>query len=540
MTSFNNDIIKEKNIPKLETISVDIVITWVDNTDPSWISSRNKHNNTSYGKVYGDREIRFINYDSLRYVLRGIYKHMKWIRNIYITSANQKPPSWLVVNKTIGFSDKQIKCTPNTKYISSLIWVNHAAFMPSESLPTFNSHSIEACIHDIPDLSEYFVYFNSDMFVNKDIKITDVFDNNLKPILRKSTHMISSNKYSCKNNTSWRNFLNKNLLTISTPMDTCYMYKHIAMPFTKSLMKEGQEKFKELWKNTTNTKFRSYNSDISPFFVCYYIGLKNNKLKMIAQDKDTYYISIDINTIFKPIILPDCMFSCLNLVNSNNNIIKSVSNINKRSMLITYEREWDTKPINEITINYFDVENKLKSIADCSNTLIEGNTRGYIDKQYNIGKLASRAINILEIGFNTGYSSAVILCSNMYSYLLVIDINSHKYVEPCYKYLENMFKGRIISLFGDSKKVIPNLTYRNKNTYDLIHIDGGHSLKVASSDLYGSVILLKRGGYIIFDDSHKPHLEKLLNSYVKAKIIKEVNYKKMELIECPNQRIFTK
>ena len=46
---------------------------------------------------------------------------------------------------------------------------------PEEYLPTFNSHTIEMNLHRIKGLSEQFVYFNDDMFINKPMKPRDFF-----------------------------------------------------------------------------------------------------------------------------------------------------------------------------------------------------------------------------------------------------------------------------------------------------------------------------------------------------------------------------
>lgn len=73
---------------------------------------------------------------------------MPWVRRIYIVS-NCSKPKWL-------------------KESNRIIWVDHTSIFPSSTdLPTFNSHAIESCLHRIPNLGEYFIYFNDDVFLNK-------------------------------------------------------------------------------------------------------------------------------------------------------------------------------------------------------------------------------------------------------------------------------------------------------------------------------------------------------------------------------------
>ena len=50
-----------------------------------------------------------------------------------------------------------------------LVLINHADYIPSAFLPTFNSHTIELNLFRIKELSEQFVYFNDDCYINAPI-----------------------------------------------------------------------------------------------------------------------------------------------------------------------------------------------------------------------------------------------------------------------------------------------------------------------------------------------------------------------------------
>ena len=45
--------------------------------------------------------------------------------------------------------------------------MDHAAILPPDALPTFNSHAIESALHKVPDLAEHFVYLNDDFFLGR-------------------------------------------------------------------------------------------------------------------------------------------------------------------------------------------------------------------------------------------------------------------------------------------------------------------------------------------------------------------------------------
>jgi len=93
---------------------------------------------------------RYRDRDILRYWFRGVEKYANWVHRVYFVTDNQKP-SWL-----------------NTA-CPKLEMVDHTDFIPSCYLPTFNANTIELNFHRINGLSEHFVAFNDDMFINQPV-----------------------------------------------------------------------------------------------------------------------------------------------------------------------------------------------------------------------------------------------------------------------------------------------------------------------------------------------------------------------------------
>ena len=116
----------------------------------------------------------------------------------------------------------------------------------------------------------------------------------------------------------------------------------------------------------------------------------------------------------------------------------------------------------------------------------------------------------MEIGFNAGFSTLLMLISNPNAHITCFDIGEHRYTKPCYEQLKNTFGDRLNIVFGDSTKTLVSIN----ETYDLIHIDGGHSTEVATSDITNSYRLSKNGTILIMDDYHFKNLHGLWNSYV--------------------------
>lgn len=151
-----------------------------------------------------------------------------------------------------------------------------------------------------------------------------------------------------------------------------------------------------------------------------------------------------------------------------------------------------------------------------------------IPKQNNIIKFLKKfkPNNILEIGFNAGFSALLMKIINPEINLTCIDINKHFYVIPCYKIISNDYKN-IKIILKNSLIALPKLI-KQKKEFDVIHIDGDHSIESAKKDLNFCLKLCKKGSVIIMDDTNLPHINKLCKEYIKNKIVKEYNFEKIE------------
>lgn len=178
---------------------------------------------------------------------------------------------------------------------------------------------------------------------------------------------------------------------------------------------------------------------------------------------------------------------------------------------------------------YID-ENLLPIIHNCQE-LLEGNifmkhhttnyTDIFINKSKNISNLVlNKTIqSVMEIGFNAGFSTLLMLISNPNLHVNCFDLGEHKYTIHCYEKIKETFGDRINITIGDSTKTLPNIN----NNYDLIHIDGGHSTEVADSDIINSYRLSKQGTILIMDDYDFPNLHDLWDSYIVKYNLKKLN-----------------
>jgi predicted O-methyltransferase YrrM len=114
--------------------------------------------------------------------------------------------------------------------------------------------------------------------------------------------------------------------------------------------------------------------------------------------------------------------------------------------------------------------------------------------------------NILEIGFNAGHSSALML-ENSNACIVSVDICAHPYTYDGKEVIDEIFPERHLLIKGNSMEVlatdeVPALDY------DLIYIDGGHSYGCCKSDLllcrkYASPDTIIIVDDIVYDPLHR-------------------------------------
>ena len=113
-----------------------------------------------------------------------------------------------------------------------------------------------------------------------------------------------------------------------------------------------------------------------------------------------------------------------------------------------------------------------------------------------------RPQSILEIGFNAGHSAEVFLYHSESIHITSVDIGEHPYVACGKKYLNETYPERHILILGDSKTVLPNLhAFQPEKTFDMIFIDGDHSLEGAFADLSNCSVFSHADTIVIMDDT---------------------------------------
>lgn len=121
---------------------IDLVVPWVDGTDPAWQAEKAKYVPVPTGD---DRAIRYRSWEHFRYFFRGVEQNLPWVRTVHFVTWGHLPP-WL-----------------NTAH-PKLRVVRHEDYIPAQYLPTFSANPIELNLHRMEGLAEQFIFANDDTF----------------------------------------------------------------------------------------------------------------------------------------------------------------------------------------------------------------------------------------------------------------------------------------------------------------------------------------------------------------------------------------
>lgn len=127
--------------------------------------------------------------------------------------------------------------------------------------------------------------------------------------------------------------------------------------------------------------------------------------------------------------------------------------------------------------------------------------------------------NYLEIGVRRGRSSCIVAGASPRTKIHGVDLWQENYAgndNPGPQFVREELKrvghiGEAQFISGDSHKAVPQYLSANPElTFDLITVDGDHSIEGAWDDLINVVPRLRVGGVIVFDDIDNPYCPGLL------------------------------
>jgi predicted O-methyltransferase YrrM len=143
--------------------------------------------------------------------------------------------------------------------------------------------------------------------------------------------------------------------------------------------------------------------------------------------------------------------------------------------------------------------------------------------------LESRQIRpaICEIGVNAAHSLLVMLETSLFGAdFTLFDLGEHAYTKPCLEYIQSQYPSSTFqTIWGDSTKTIPEWISKHshvRDSFDLVHVDGGHTMECITSDFATAVQLTKPGGYIIIDDVHDHNIVRVCDEWMRGKVVEPI------------------
>lgn len=281
---------------------IDFVLPWVDGNDHVWQKKREKYDPRVDN--YNSGLMRYRDWGTLRYVLRGIEKNCPWYRKIFLITEGHRP-EWLDFNH------------PKIQLVT-----HQELYFHREDLPTFSSPSIEMNLANLKGLSDYFVYMNDDLLILRPVSTERFFRNNLpvdffchgwlpRNTLFEKIRGMNSWAHSIKNNIDLINQVfsvdkidNKLLFhdsySVSNKISNFlfkYFYKkilwiehyHQPIPYLRSTLLDVRHRFEREMTIASKNRFRS-NNDLNQYLYRYW-QLVHGKFTP-SKFKDHVYIKI--------------------------------------------------------------------------------------------------------------------------------------------------------------------------------------------------------------------------------------------------------
>jgi hypothetical protein len=192
-------------------------------------------------------------------------------------------------------------------------------------------------------------------------------------------------------------------------------------------------------------------------------------------------------------------------------------------------REWYAK--QTVPVEFFLSD--LLTIIEQSGEKLEGNSFYYHQSTNRFAELHSKQMNLIwagstatkricEIGFNAGHSALLFSLPNQDKEIefTVFDLCEHSYTKPCFGYLKNKFASFKFELIeGDSLVKIPKFLEEHPEvigTYDVVHVDGGHTEECAYNDFIHAFKMVRIGGLIIVDDTNISYIDTLCEKAIQS------------------------
>lgn len=220
-------IVKQGGRSVIGDTEVDVAWSFVEPT-PFWAKWKAAYENAANGNqeaIVGTGTLHFRSFDEIRYSIRSVVQNLPFVKKLTLlasTLPSVNPPASTSLNDTDEFSATMgcrvaqtpdwldhdtVRLSPygNENNNSRLEVLSHWEQFDSQNenqeetlawkhsvLPTFNSHSIESQLYNLPAPSETVLYMNNDNYIGRPLTASDMSTRILGPIFRIYPHSWST------------------------------------------------------------------------------------------------------------------------------------------------------------------------------------------------------------------------------------------------------------------------------------------------------------------------------------------------------------
>ncbi|CAM4798950.1 unnamed protein product [Rotaria magnacalcarata] len=252
----------------------DIVYTYVNGSNEEYIRQKDYWFSIDLPLLGNDRIHEYHSISSslskdnneLCFSLRSIEKFMPSFQgHIYVVT--DQIPNWL----NVSMPQSQLRV------------ISTQEIMDYRYLPTFNSHAIEANLHKIPHLKEFYLYFNDDYILGSPVFIEDFFIDGRCPViygddrLTANTNLtLNIHKKAMLNTNALLNGLLSKANARTNDSDRRFL-PHAPHPLRKSIVEQvWVSKFADTQREQSSHRFRDMNDVHPTYFVSRFLIEQSN------------------------------------------------------------------------------------------------------------------------------------------------------------------------------------------------------------------------------------------------------------------------
>jgi hypothetical protein len=256
--------------PQNVNFPIDVVYTWVDAEDPVFQEELSRYLPKDACPRTTGRH-RYECHEELRYSLRSIHQFAPWVNHIFIVTNGQRPV-WLANHPKITV-------------------VHHKDILDDAFLPTFNSHVIGSALHNIPNLSEHYIYFNDDVMLMRQAFGTDFFTSSgLAYAFLGNLVIPDSPPAPSETATFWAAKNARNLIRDRFRWNFSRRMTHTAHPQVRSVAKEAEQVFSSEYRLFRANRFRAMDDILVASYMNPVLAYIKGRALFVQQKM--YYVKI--------------------------------------------------------------------------------------------------------------------------------------------------------------------------------------------------------------------------------------------------------